>query len=317
MNSIWFLVPLLGILPSGLSQTENRTLLVVLGAEGNAEYGRQFSVWSKRWEEIAKNNAIAFRIIGATKVGSKPDRERLQSILVELAASKPDEFWLVLIGHGTFDGRQARFNLRGPDFTPRELSIWLKPIECPTAIVTCSSSSAPFLQQLSAPNRAIVTATKSGYEQNFSRFGDYFSQAIGDTTTDLDKDGQTSLLEAWLKASRKTQQFYKSRGRLPTEHALLDDNGDSLGTRSDWFRGVRVIQKTENGEADGLKANQFHLVRSAAEKRLPPAQRKRRNELELQITRLRKRKNEMDSEDYYKELEPLLVKLANLYQKTL
>src|SRR5258708_34249236 len=106
----------------------------------------------------------------------------------------------------------------------------LRPCRRPLAVLQCASASGPFLNALSAPGRVIITATRSGYEVNATRFGGYLARAIADPAADLDKDGQTSLLEAYLAASRQAEQFYKEQGRLMTEHALLDDTGEGLGT---------------------------------------------------------------------------------------
>src|SRR4029079_7472330 len=149
----------------------------------------------------------------------------------------------------------------------------------------------------SRSNRVIITATRSGQELNLTRFGKYISEAIVDSRADLDKDGQTSLLEAFLSAARQTLDFYKTEGRLATEHALLDDNGDGLGTQADWFRGVRAVKKpTQGKEIDGLHAHQWHLVRSAEEQQLTAEQRKRRDELELKIAKLRDAKTSMQED---------------------
>jgi hypothetical protein len=225
--------------------------------------------------------------------------------------------WLVLIGHGTFDGRTAKFNLSGPDISAEDLAEWLEPIRRPTAVINSASSSAPFLKKLSAPGRVVITATKSGFEQNYARFGGYLAEAIADTGADLDKDGQTSLLEAFLTASHRTGEFYASAGRLATEHALLDDNGDALGTRSDWFRGIRPVQRAQDGaELDGYRANQFHLVRSETEMKMPAGLRARRDRLELEVMALRDAKDSYPEEEYFSKLQSLLTQIARIYEQT-
>ena len=108
-------------------------------------------------------------------------------------------------------------------------------------------------------------------------------------------------------------RFYKTQGRLATEHALLDDNGDALGTPPDWFRGVRAVKKPAEGASlDGMRAHQFHLVRSEAEKQLSPALRQRRNELEVKIEELRSSKEQLSADEYYGRLEVLVLELARL-----
>jgi hypothetical protein len=172
------------------------------------------------------------------------------------------------------------------------------------------------MNKLAAPNRTVITATRSGSELNYARFGDYFSAAIADPAADLDKDGQTSLLEAYLAASHKVDEFYKQEARLATEHALLDDNGDGLGTPAAWFDGIRAVKRAKDGAAlDGSRAHQMHLVQSDRERAMPADLRKHRDELELAVEALRDKKAAMNEDDYFAKLEPLLVELAELYQK--
>jgi hypothetical protein len=121
--------------------------------------------------------------------------------------------------------------------------------------------------------------------------------------------------EAFLFASRQVEQFYKEAGRLATEHALLDDNGDGLGTPADWFRGVRAVKTAASGKSvDGVRAHQFHFVRSDAEQKLSPAARARRDELEKQLGELRARKDSLNEEEYYRQLENLLREIAGIYR---
>jgi hypothetical protein len=287
----------------------------VIGAEGTPEYGEKFRQWSTRWEQAAEQAEASFAAIGLDTLGDTDDRDSLQLMLKEAATATTEEpMWLVLIGHGTFDSRTSRFNLRGPDVTATQLSAWTKPIQRPLVVINCASASGPFINALSGPNRIAVTSTKSGFQHNFSRFGDFMSAAISDSAADLDKDEQTSVLEAFLYASAQVAEFYEQESRLATEHALLDDTGDALGTQADWFRGVRAIRTAKDGATpDGLRANQLCLIRSDREKRLSPEVRTRRDALELQIATLRTRKSQLPEDDYYQQLELLFVDLAQLY----
>jgi hypothetical protein len=294
---------------------ERPAVLVVVGAEGTNEYGEQFRQWAGRWEAAAKVAGAEFAAIGLDEAGEKSDREELQERLKALAGNSTEALWLVLIGHGTFDGKTAKLNLRGPDVTPAELAAWLKPIERPLAILDCTSSSGPFINDLSGPNRVIVTATRSGFEFNFARLGEHLSAAIADPAADLDKDEQTSLLEAFLRAAAGVKEFYLGESRLATEHALLDDNGDKLGTPADWFQGLRATKSAKDGAApDGARAAQFVLVRSQREQQLPAELRSRRDELERDLSSLRQQKTKQAEDAYLKQIEPLLVELAKLYE---
>lgn len=290
-------------------------VVVVVGAQGTPEYGKLYQEWSTRWEQAAKRADASLDTIGLDADTNTTDRDVLQAKLQAAAASATVEpMWLVLIGHGTFDSRTARFNLRGPDVTAKQLAEWTAPIQRPLVVINCASASGPFINALSGPNRVAVTATKSGFQHNYSRFGDYMSAAISDPAADLDKDEQTSLLEAFLYASAQVAEFYDQESRLATEHALLDDNGDALGTQADWFRGVRAIRTAKDGASpDGLRANQLCLIRSDREKQLSPEVRTKRDALELQIATLRARKSQLPEDGYYQQLELLLVDLAKLY----
>ena len=244
----------------------------------------------------------------------------VQALEKQIAAFASDdglrEAWIILIGHGTFYRDVAKFNLRGPDVSAGELKEWVGAIECPVIVVNCASSSGPFINRLSGRGRAVITATKSGTEQNFARFGDYLSQAIGDIAADLDHDDEVSLLEAFLSASGGVERFYDSENRLATEHALIDDNGDGLGTSGKFFRGVRATSAAKKGAAvDGRTSLRIGLYRSDEAIELPPEQVERRRQLESQIERLRAQKTDLVEEDYFVLLEELLVEIGRIYEQ--
>ena len=116
-------------------------------------------------------------------------------------------------------------------------------------------------------------------------------------------------------AAGGVNEFYKAEARLATEHALLDDNGDKLGTPADLFQGVRAVKSAKSGAApDGLLAAQFVLVRSASEEQLPAETRARRDELERDLAALRLEKSKLSEADYFARLEPLLIELSKLYE---
>lgn len=290
------------------------SVIVVIGAGGDEDYAALFQKWAANWRSACAAASLSAAFIGEGKSAS-PDREQLR---LALAAATPDArepLWLVLLGHGTFNGHDAKFNLRGDDVSAEEIADWLKPFKRPVAIVAGFASSGAWLKPLAGPDRIVLTATRNGGESNFSRFGGYLAQTIADPAADLDHDGQTSLLEAWQSAAKKTDEFYQSDGRLVTEHSLLEDNGDGAGTPADWFEGVRAVKKSKSGAAaDGARAHQIHLVPSEEERRLPPELREKRDVLELALARLRENKATLPEDEYYAQIETLLLELARLYQ---
>ena len=295
--------------------TNAATLILVVGAPGEEEFGKSFAQWAGHWEKAGRAAGVKQITIGLKRSTDASDHDRLKQALAAEAKEGQSELWLVLLGHGTFDGKEAKFNLRGDDLSATELANWMQPFRRPVAVINCASASGPFLKPLSAVGRVVITATRSGNEQNYARFGQFLAEAIADPQADLDKDGQTSLLEAFLTASHRVADFYKTEGRLATEHALLDDNGDGLGTPADWFRGIRAVKRAQDGAAlDGLRAHQFHLVRSAAEQQLSPAIRARRDAMEVALAKLRAAKKDLAEAEYYQRLEALLLELARLYE---
>ena len=310
---------LLSVGSSASAESEAKaSVIVVVGKGGGEEYTAAFSEWSDHWAKAAGRADAKLTIIGLDEKApdALSDKEALESALESEPKDGQADLWIALLGHGTFDRRTAKFNLRGEDVSARELAAWLRRFRRPTAIIAAASSSGPFISKLAAPDRVVVTATKSGDEINFARFGRYISEAINDTKADLDKDGQTSLLEAWLTASRQVDEWYKSEGRLATEHALLDDNGDGKGTPASWFRGIRAVKKAKDGTSlDGARAHQFHLIRSEQERRMPLELRTRRDQIELEVVKLRETKKTLSEDEYYARLEPLLLKLARLYRE--
>ncbi|MDG2131185.1 MAG: hypothetical protein P8K08_24520 [Fuerstiella sp.] len=306
-----FVLALLCAGGAGIAQ-DRQHVIVVIGAEGTAEYGQMFAEWSDQWKVAATAGDALFEIINGDD-----SLEQLQQKLSEVAGVDSTEpLWLVLIGHGTYDGRVARFNLRGADLSADSAAELLAESKRPVAVINCSSCSAPFINALSGDNRTVITGTKDGGEIQFARFGRYIADGIGNLEADIDRDGQTSLLEAWLFASRRTNEYYKSDGRLATEHSLLDDTGDSKGTRAEVFEGVRIKDSVKNKDAlDGRLARRWHLVRSAAERSLSPDQRTVRDRLESELELLRERKSELAEKEYLRQLELILLPLAKLYEE--
>jgi hypothetical protein len=297
---------------------EAPAVVLVVGAEGSADYAPRFRATAVSWQKAAGRAGASVTTIGLDSGGAS-DRQRLQEAIARQGAGA-DPLWIVLIGHGTYDGRNARFNLRGPDLSPDDLAAWVKPVKRPLVIINGASASAPFLKPLTAPDRVIITATRSGNEKNATRFGGFLAEAVADSGADLDQDGGISLLEAFLFAAKRVEASYKEEGLLATEHPLLEDNGDGRGTPAAFFRGLAPSKRArDDAEPDGRRANQIALLAAPPERALAPAVRRRRDELELQVFKLRdarlREPGKMSIEAYHARLEPLLLELARIYQR--
>jgi hypothetical protein len=291
--------------------TESQTrVIVVLGAPGEQAYAEEFRQSAERIRESLKS--VDFELIDGTTETSSTENDRDQ-LLVMLQNEKKNAqpLWLILIGHGTFDGKLAKFNMRGPDLTPSDLDKALQSYQGSQVLVNASSCSAPFINQLSRENRVIVTATKSGSEVNYSRFGRFFAESISDPKSDLDHDQAVSILEAFLSASARVRNYYQEETRLATEQALLDDNGDKRGTPASFFRGVRVQEKAKDGATvDGSLARKMILYQSDNVQQLTEDQVVQRDRIESELESLRLNKSELSEDEYYAQLEKLLLELA-------
>ena len=293
--------------------TRDVDVIVVVGAEGTEEYGKKFKEQADAWKAACDKAAVKFEIVGTAKEKAD-DAKRLEGRLKGEAAKTTGALWLVFIGHGTFDGREAKFNLRGDDITPAQLGAWLKPVKREVVFIDTTSASAPFAKAVAGSGRICVSSTKSADEIYFARFGEHFAKVIGgDLQADLDQDKQVSVLEAFLFASKKVAEFYETDGRLATEHSIIDDNGDGIGTRAEIFDGVNPGKTADGSKPDGDRARQISLVLSDEDAKLTDAQRVRRDELERDIRALDAKSKSKDAA-YYAEMEKLMIELAKIYQ---
>lgn len=337
-------MPLLAQTPrTDVDPIPKRRICVVLGAPGDPTYAETFVASGNRWKETHPRGEWTW-IDGATTEGTttqgnvsegsdregshregsdrdsiEPDTQRNRThrdaLLewVKTASGDEQEHWLVLIGHGTHDPRATQFNLKGPDVSAVDLAKALDGKPGRWVIIVCSSCSGPFLKALSGPKRVIITATKSGAESNYTRFGDYLSQGLSETAGDLDHDGTMSLLELFLYASQRTQKYYDEEKLLATEQALLDDNGDGKGTPASFYRGMRAVKApAEGASVDGLVARSLYWNQSDQN---PDSIRNREEiaALEIKLETLRREKGAMTEEAYYRALEELLLQIAPLH----
>jgi hypothetical protein len=298
-------------------------LLLVVGAPAERSIEVKWLAATEAWREASTRAGAHLTVIGTgasqpqAETAPTDDRERIREFLTKQDLNKPSPLWLVYLGHGTFDRKNAWWNLHGPDVSAEELAGWLKPLERrPVVLVHGGSASGPFVPALSGPQRIVITATRSGDEVNYARFGEKFAAAVASPDADLDQDGTTSLLEAFLFAAKQTQSFYADATRMLTEHALIDDNGDKLGTPADWFKGTRVVKRPDNSSAaaDGLRAHQIALIESPETRALSPEQRAQRDTLEQQLEKIRARRSQLPEADYLREIEMVLRQLAAIYR---
>ena len=296
------------------------SMVVVSGHAGDASFESAIQKIAARWEEVARTAGVELKMVAARETdggegGEKSQKSRLRSALSEVSAVDIEPLWLVLSGHGSAQGRVPRFALTGEDLGADELKEMLAPIRRPVVLVLGFSCSGAFVKNLAARDRIIVSATRSGTEENWTRFGEFFSQAIKDPAADTDGDGQVSVFEAWRFACSAVDAFYKERGRLCTEHSVLEDTGLGKAFRREAFdEDGEVLDKKEAvTSSPGRRAQESVLMKSPIEVAMSAEERERRADLESELRSLRARKTELTPEAYRGSSETLFLMLDRLY----
>lgn len=305
-----FLVLLLLAITSRLPARE---MLIVVSAPGNASYGEEFKRQATAWQDLAARAEMKVQTIG---LGDELDEGDLQQLEKTLAAipNEGDDLWLVWIGHGSFDGRTANFNLRRKDIDATAVNKLFQPFTRRLVILNLFSASHPFLRPLAGENRVIISSGRSSGERNYSRFGEKFADSITDTTADLDLDGSVSLLEATLHASAETVAFYEDAQRVLQEHTVIDDNGDGIGTPAQSFKGLRANPVQDVGP-DGATARDIYLLEGKADSLSSDEARAKRVVIEKDLEALRRIKATLPEDEYYQAVEIMMRKMAQLYGK--
>jgi hypothetical protein len=302
---------------------EQSHLLIVVGLGGEPKYTDAFHELAVSMIQAAEKK-MGVPASNITYLGEKAaspavpvykgrsSRENVQKALgtIAQAAGPGDLVFILLIGHGGSQAGESRFNLPGPDMAAADFAPLLAPLSRQQVVlVNTASASGDFVKALSAKGRTIVTATKSAMERNQTEFPSYFVQAFSEDGADADKDQRVSVLEAFTYARREVERFYEKGHLLLTEHAVLDDNGDGVGSAiPDPATGDGAMARTlflggagENA-AEGVAA-------AGADPRLADLRRQRRA-IEEKIGALKARKDGMEPTQYEDELEKLLVDLA-------
>ena len=229
--------------PATAQQTH---IIVITGLSGDPAYAEEFHQWATtlidaatdRYELPAENIIyLAEKTdVDPVRIEDRSTRENVERAFATVAerALPDDRVLVLLIGHGTYASGESRFNLPGRDLTAKDYARLLEPLGSQqVAFVNAVTASGGFIEVLSGEGRTVVTATRSGGQWNAAVFGGYFVEAFadGEEESDQNKDGRVSVLEAFEYAVVQVARVYESDGRLQTEHALLDDNGDGEGTR--------------------------------------------------------------------------------------
>ena len=301
-------------------------ILVITGLSGDPAYAEEFHQWATtlidaatdRYELPAENVIyLAEKTeLDPARIDDRSTRENVERAFATVAErAQPNDYVLVLlIGHGSYSNGESRFNLPGRDLTAKDYARLLEPLGSQqVAFVNAATASGGFIEVLSGEGRTVVTATRSGGQWNATVFGGYFVEAFadGEEESDQNKDGRVSVLEAFEYAVAQVARVYESDGRLQTEHALLDDNGDGEGTR-ELEDPLATTTATDGARARTLFISAGDGTGIAG---LPddPALRalyQERLEIQEQVEALQATRGGTDETRYQAEMETLLVAMA-------
>jgi hypothetical protein len=264
--------------------------VTVAGLGGEADYETRFTLLANDTDKILRGSGGTDRVIETLK-GAESTKVKLTAALAKVAsqARADDVLILTMIGHGTFDGTEYKFNLPGPDISGAELAAALNKIPATRQLVVdMTSASGGVITALKKDGRTVITATKNGSEKNATIFGRYWVEALRDPAADTDKNEVVTALEAFKYAQAKTAAFFTEQKRLATEHAQLEDT-----QRAAAFPLVRY-------------GNAALVVNDPAKKALVA----KKEDIENRIDALKYQRDLMAPDEYKRQIAALLLELA-------
>ncbi|MDP1931363.1 MAG: hypothetical protein Q8L60_07900 [Gammaproteobacteria bacterium] len=296
-----------------------RYAVIITGAAASEEIGDRFWQWSLSLHDVLardygySEDTITLLIddggagrMSGSRIDGSSRREDIESAFTALSGrTRPgDQVAVFLIGHGSGAELDAKFNIVGPDITGVEFAALLDQFNQQDIIViNTTSASYEFSAALSGRGRVIVSATRSQAERYDPMFARYLIEALDGRAGDRDKNNRVSVLEVFTYAGTSVLGWYRDQGRLPTERAVLDDNGD----------GIFSIDPAPGGGDGGLAeiayldAPSVGAQKTSSEARQLMAE---MQDLERSVFLLRGQKTNYLEDDYWNRMETLLIELA-------
>jgi hypothetical protein len=280
--------------------------VTVAGLGGEPDYEQRFTETAKELDKAfrASSGAHVYTLFGAQATRAKL-AETMASIARE--AKPEDDLIVTLIGHGSYDGVEYKFNLVGPDITAGELAAMCDRVQARRQlIVNTTSASGGSIAALERPGRGVIAATKTGTEKNATVFARYWAEALEDPTADVDKSESISAMEALTYADRKTAAFYESQKRLATEHAVFEDTGHGDGVK------VSAAEGREGALLSSLTVVRIGAAQAAMNDPVKRDLMLKKEELEQKIDALKYQKAAMEPGEYKRALTDALLQLAKV-----
>lgn len=285
-TSLSALLLLLGVSQTAISST---VTVIISGLGGSADYTEQFERYANSIADDARAMASSPQDVILVR-GDAAKRNVITGLLENLPVSNnADLFRLYLIGHGSHDGETYKFNIPGPDITGDEIVAALAQIQSPQQLVViATSASGALLEPLTAPNRVVITATKNAREKNAVRFPLHMVEALSAPAADINKDESISAQEMFDYTERAVASYYETEKLLASEHAKIEG---SLSNDIEVARYGTLLQRKDSISPELLASRQT---------------------LSAEINSLRARKDDVDEDTYFDQLQTLMLELAEV-----
>ena len=306
------------------AQGSSRHALLIAGLGGTPEYTSQYHTWLYETRQ-ALVERFMFAPEDITVLADSPGEEEafiddissaenITAAFARLAeqVTSRDDVYIILFGHGSYDGRNAMLNIPRQDLKDEDYAGLIDTIDAQRIVfINSASCSGQFITHLSAPNRIVITATRTANERNETIFPEFLVEALSSEASDTDKNGDLSVLEVFLYASERTARWYTDSNHLATEHPLIDDTGDR--------KGFMASEMAENGEGNYAAASwlidRTRAVASAiagSNDRELAGLFEEQLQINQDIARLKTEKSNYPEMEYFALLEPLFIRLARI-----
>ncbi len=294
--------------------------LILSGSGGEEFYQQQFQEWNSRLYtaltqqlSIPKENVtpLAEPLEGPSQPESTISLDTIYQAFDALSkrVQPEDDLYVYLIGHGSHFKRDTKLHIPSRDLTAGDLADRLDAISARRIVlVVAISSGAGFINSVSGPDRVILSATKGVDEINATEFMEFFIEGLESGSADGNRDERITIIEAAHYATQLTNAWFVGEGLIATEHAILDDNGDGLGTRLP-IEGLGESDIREEG-SDGILAAVTYLKEYSFDPTVPQELINTYVETLDLIFQLKREKESIEPDAYYAELERLLIIVA-------
>lgn len=267
---------------------------VVAGLGGEPAYEQKFREHAAAVASAARKAAgNSANVVSLAGDAARADAVRREFKMLAGRMTADDAAVVVLIGHGTYDGEDYRFNLPGPDLTDTDLARLFDGLPArDQLIINATSASGAAVERWQQPRRVVIAATKNGGERTATRFAQFWAQAVTSEAADTDKDQIVTAAEAYEYATREVAAAYQADTSMATEHARME--GDNAARFTLARLGTAALVP-DNPEAAALL--------------------RQRGAIEQDLLRVKERKADLAETQYYDALEEVLVRLALLQRQ--